>query len=69
MPVAEHSILIGKSRRTPDAERRDVKAIDYGGVVYLAVPHPGAGHDCAITAAATSLGAEVEGESSKGGTS
>ena len=69
MPVAEHSILIGKSHRTPDAERRDVKAIDSGGVLYLAVPHPGAGHDCAITAAATSPGAEVEGESSKGGTS
>ena len=69
MPVAEDSILLGKSHRTPDEEVRDVRAIDNGGVIYLAVPHPGAGHDCAITAAATSLGAEVEGESSKGGTS
>ena len=69
MPVAEHSILLGKSHRTPDEEVRNVRAIDNGGVIYLAVPHPGAGHDCAITAAATSLGAEVEGESSKGGTS
>ena len=37
MAMAEHSILVGKSYRTPDNEVREVSAMDKGDVVYRPV--------------------------------
>ena len=37
MPMAEHSILVGKSYRTPDNEVREVSGMDKGDVVYRPV--------------------------------
>ena len=37
MAMAEHSILVGKSYRTPDNEVREVSAMDKGDVVYRQV--------------------------------
>ena len=42
--MAEHSILVGKSYRTPDDEVREVSGMDKGDVVYRPVtmtPGPG----------------------------
>jgi hypothetical protein len=45
MAMAEHSILVGKSYRTPDNEVREVSGMDKGDVVYrpvaAAAPGPG----------------------------
>jgi hypothetical protein len=44
MAMAEHSILVGKSYRTPDNEVREVSGMDKGDVVYRPVtvaPGPG----------------------------
>jgi hypothetical protein len=37
MSMAEHSILVGKSYRTPDNEVREVSGMDQGDVVYRPV--------------------------------
>ena len=37
MSMAEHSILVGKSYRTPDNEVREVSGMDKGDVVYRPV--------------------------------
>jgi hypothetical protein len=37
MPMAEHSILVGKSYRTPGNEVREVSAVEGGNVVYRLV--------------------------------
>ena len=44
MPMAEHSILVGKTYRTPEGERREVSSIDDGRVTYraLSAPHASA---------------------------
>jgi len=39
MPMAEHSILVGKSYRTPHNEWREVSGMEKGDVVYLPVDH------------------------------
>lgn len=38
MPMAEHSILVGKSYRTPHDEVREVSGMDKGDVLYRLVP-------------------------------
>jgi hypothetical protein len=44
MPMAEHSILVGKSYRTPGNEVREVSGVDKSDVVYRPVTvGPGAG--------------------------
>jgi hypothetical protein len=44
MAMAEHSILVGKSYRTPDNEVREVSGMEKGCVVYRPVTAgPGAG--------------------------
>ena len=37
MPMAEHSILVGKSYRTPGNEVREVSAMEKGDVIYRPV--------------------------------
>ena len=57
MAMAEHSILVGKSYRTPDNEVREVSGMDKGDVVYRPVAAaPRAGRDV-VAGQAASAGA------------
>jgi hypothetical protein len=73
MPMAEHSILVGKSYRTPKDEVRDVTSIDNGEVVYRAASRtPGPGLIARAPRQRLPLAqfaAEVESEVSEGGAS
>ena len=65
MPMAEHSILVGKSYRTPQNEVREVSGMEKGDVVYRPVttaPGPGEMWAPAKRLPLAQFAAEVESE-------
>ena len=65
MPMAEHSILVGKSYRTPHNEVREVSGMEKGDVVYRPVtvaPGPGVAWLPAKRLPLARFAAEVESE-------
>ena len=65
MPMEEHSILVGKTYRTPGNEMREVSGMDRGDVVYRPVtvaPGPGTMWAPARRLPLAQFAAEVESE-------
>ncbi len=65
MPMAERSILVGKSYRTPQNEVREVNGLEKGDVVYRPVttaPGPGVMWAPAVRVSLAQFAAEVESE-------